>query len=383
MKDSLAYKTTDKSPWSKIDLAGFGEDLEKLRSKIFSALGEEDFRHLKKIERLGRGFTFLGYATAWIFPNPLTAFCLSLGQFTRWILAHHILHRGYDKVPGIPKRYTSSGFAKGWRRFVDWFDWLSPAAWDYEHNILHHYHTGEAADPDLLEKHLQFLRQARVPRALKYLFIFLASLTWKYTYYAPNTFSVLDPDNKKRLKSEHIVYLTIKNVFDLRNKRVQRLWIEGYLPYGIFNFIIVPLLFFPLGQTAVLYVLLNKLLAECITNVHAFLVIGPNHTADDLYRFYFHYNNKNEFYLTQVLGSANYNCGTESVDYLSSWLNYQIEHHLFPDLPMLKYRQVQPQVKALCQRYGIPYRQENIFRRFGRMLDVCVGKKNLLELSEL
>jgi hypothetical protein len=60
----------------------------------------------------------------------------------------------------------------------------------------------------------------------------------------------------------------------------------------------VPRLFLPLGTTAALCVLLNKLLAECIINVHAFLVIAPNHTADDLYRFDLHYHGRDEFYAT-------------------------------------------------------------------------------------
>jgi fatty acid desaturase len=128
-------------------------------------------------------------------------------------------------------------------------------------------------------------------------------------------------------------------------------------------------------------VLINKLLAEAMTNAHAFLVIGPNHTADDLYRFAFHYDRKDEFYVTQVMGSANYHCGSEVTDYLSIWLNYQIEHHLFPDLPMRQYTRIQPVVKSLCERHGIPYRQESVFRRFGRMLDVAVGKTSMRQLE--
>ena len=114
--------------------------------------------------------------------------------------------------------------------------------------------------------------------------------------------------------------------------------------------------------------------------MHSFLVIGPNHTAEDLYRYDFHYENKDQFYVTQIMGSANYNCGDEFTDYMSIWLNYQIEHHLFPDLPMSKYREIQPKVKALCAKYKIPYRQESIFKRFGKMLDVTVGKAKMPEL---
>ncbi len=65
--------------------------------------------------------------------------------------------------------------------------------------------------------------------------------------------------------------------------------------------------------------------------------------------------------------------GTEFLDHSQIWLNYQIEHHIFPYLPMLRYREVQPKVKALCAQSGIPYVQDSIWKRFGKMLDICVA----------
>jgi fatty acid desaturase len=364
-----------------MDVAGFRAAIDRLKADTYRQIGPADFAHLRRIERVGRLATLGGYATAWIIPNPATAVLLSLGQFTRWLLAHHILHRGYDRVPGIPARYTSRGFARGWRRFVDWFDWLLPDAWDHEHNVLHHYHTGEDADPDVAERHLEFLRRLRAPRWLKVAVIAVVACTWKIIYYAPNSLRVLDPESRKRLRHAEIVSLTVGSVIDIRRPAVRRLWLSCYLPYAAWHFGLVPLLFLPLGPAAVWCVLVNKLLAEALTNAHAFLVIAPNHTADDLYRFAFHYDRKEEFYATQVLGSANYRCGGEVVDYLSIWLNYQIEHHLIPDLPMRQYTRIQPEVKRLCAEHGIPYRQESVFRRFGRMLDVAVGKTSMRELQ--
>ncbi|MCB0337735.1 MAG: fatty acid desaturase, partial [Bdellovibrionales bacterium] len=75
-------------------------------------------------------------------------------------------------------------------------------------------------------------------------------------------------------------------------------------------------------------------------------------------------------------------CGNDFVDYMSIWLNYQIEHHIFPELPMTKYRSIQPRVKALCQKHGLPYRQEHMFKRFWRMANICVGKTSMRELQE-
>jgi hypothetical protein len=36
-------------------------------------------------------------------------------------------------------------------------------------------------------------------------------------------------------------------------------------------------------------------------------------------------------------------------------LNYQIEHHLFPTMPMAKLRRCQPMVRAYCSAHGLDY----------------------------
>ena len=38
------------------------------------------------------------------------------------------------------------------------------------------------------------------------------------------------------------------------------------------------------------------------------------------------------FYVRQIVSSANYAMGSDSVDFVHGWLNYQIEHHVWPDL---------------------------------------------------
>src|SRR5512147_2892540 len=84
-----------------------------------------------------------------------------------------------------------------------------------------------------------------------------------------------------------------------------------------------------------------------------------------------------ESMLRQVVGPTNYPRGDELTDTLHLYLNYQIEHHLWPDLPMLRYREVQPKVKALCEKHGVPYVQESVFTRIRKMADVAVGKASM------
>jgi linoleoyl-CoA desaturase len=55
-----------------------------------------------------------------------------------------------------------------------------------------------------------------------------------------------------------------------------------------------------------------------------------------------------------MLGSANIS-GSRLMHLMSGNLSYQIEHHLFPDLPSNRYGEIAPAVKAVFDRYGLTY----------------------------
>ena len=40
---------------------------------------------------------------------------------------------------------------------------------------------------------------------------------------------------------------------------------------------------------------------------------------------------------------------------MSGNLSFQVEHHLFPDMPSTRYAEIAPRVRAICERYGLPY----------------------------
>lgn len=41
--------------------------------------------------------------------------------------------------------------------------------------------------------------------------------------------------------------------------------------------------------------------------------------------------------------------------FLSGNLSHQVEHHLFPDLPAHRYKEIAPKVQAVCRKYNVPY----------------------------
>jgi linoleoyl-CoA desaturase len=41
--------------------------------------------------------------------------------------------------------------------------------------------------------------------------------------------------------------------------------------------------------------------------------------------------------------------------FMTGNLSYQIEHHLFPDLPSNRYQEIAPKVQEIFERYGLTY----------------------------
>ncbi|MBX7195257.1 MAG: fatty acid desaturase [Sandaracinaceae bacterium] len=374
------------SPPRAIDLVAFAQDVDALRQELTSQLGPEDLAHFEKLERWGRRATQMGYATAWIAPNPFSALMLAVGSSARWaVVMHHVSHRGLDQVPGVPERLTSKRFARGGlrRRMLDWLDWVDPEAWNLEHNILHHYRTGETVDPDLVESHMEALREAKVPMAVKLGVVAFFAFTWRYTYYAPNTFQVLTATRRKegRISAEKYaeaepIETRVFSAFDPRTEG-GRAFLKNIAPYALTRFVAAPLAFAPLGPGAVASVAMNTVMAEALSNLQTFCVITPNHAGDDLFRFDERPVGRAELYARQVLGSVNFTGGSDLADFLQGFLNYQIEHHLFPDLPPKKLQEAQPRVEALCKKHGIPYVREPIHKRVKQLVDVMVGTRTM------
>ena len=73
--------------------------------------------------------------------------------------------------------------------------------------------------------------------------------------------------------------------------------------------------------------------------------------------------------------------GTPLINFLHGYLNYHIEHHLFPDLPLRQYELAQSRLKAICEKHGVPYKEESVFKRVRMAVDVMVGKSNLQPMA--
>jgi hypothetical protein len=74
-----------------------------------------------------------------------------------------------------------------------------------------------------------------------------------------------------------------------------------------------------------------------------------------------------DFVRRQVLTSRNVT-GGRLVDWGLGGLNYQIEHHLFPNLPRPNLRHAQPLIRAFCHQHGLAYAEASLVGSYAQAL---------------
>ena len=118
------------------------------------------------------------------------------------------------------------------------------------------------------------------------------------------------------------------------------------------------------------FVLAGNATANLTRNLWAFTIIFCGHFPDGTQQFTeeeAENETRGEWYYRQMLGSANLT-GGKLFHILAGNLSYQIEHHLFPDLPAHRYAEIAEEVREICERYGIPYNTGPLHRQFGSVV---------------
>lgn len=92
-------------------------------------------------------------------------------------------------------------------------------------------------------------------------------------------------------------------------------------------------------------------------NVWSNAIIFCGHFPDQTYVFTqeeVENESRGAWYVRQLAGAANID-GGPLFHVASGNLSYQVEHHLYPDMPSTRYAEIAPRVKDICERYGLPY----------------------------
>jgi fatty acid desaturase len=155
--------------------------------------------------------------------------------------------------------------------------------------------------------------------------------------------------------------LTLEGVFGLRlagflyllNNKVKYPGVEQAVFAGHFV-VYFGLLFYLLTPWhAVLFIAVHQLLF----GLHMGSVFAPNHKGMPI----LDKDNEMDFLRQQVLTARNIKSNF-LVDFMYGGLNYQIEHHLFPNMPRNKLGKVQKIVRPFCLDRSVPYHQTGVIR---------------------
>jgi fatty acid desaturase len=218
------------------------------------------------------------------------------------------------------------------------FDW-----WVGKHNAHHTNPNDEDLDPDISITALAFTAdQASSKHGL---------VRWVARYQAFLFFPLL------LLEAAHLHLASIKAI--VRGGSGRANVVEGLL-----------LLVHLAGYLTALWLVLSPVQALVFVVVQQGLFglylgcsFAPNHKgmptltqADEL-----------DFLRRQVLTSRNVR-GSRLVDFLLGGLNYQIEHHLFPNMPRPNLRSAQPLVRAFCRQHGLVYVEASLVGSYGEAL---------------
>jgi fatty acid desaturase len=107
--------------------------------------------------------------------------------------------------------------------------------------------------------------------------------------------------------------------------------------------------------------------ANLIRNVWSYAIIFCGHFPDQTYTFTQEETadeTRGGWYVRQLVGAANID-GGPLFHVISGNLGYQVEHHLFPDMPSTRYGEIAPKVREICERYELPYNTGPFHQQLG------------------
>eukprot|EP01083_Nonionella_stella_P031240 85518_1 len=136
-------------------------------------------------------------------------------------------------------------------------------------------------------------------------------------------------------------------LFFLHPRRLMHLGGKMEIASIVLHYILVWVIF---GNFSLLSILGGLTVVTWVGANYNFLQFPLTHTAKPVLE-----SEEHEDWVTNAaLRSTNIN-PSWWCDWMMGYLNYQIEHHLFPSLPQFRSRRTSSRVKALFARHGLPY----------------------------
>ena len=334
---------------SEEDIEAIGREFDTIRRDIEEARGADDAAYIQRVISVQRGLMVGGRLTlfassfppAWLAGTAM----LSVGKILENMeIGHNVMHGQWDWM-NDPEIHSGT-----W----EW-DITCPAEqWKHSHNFVHHTFTNVLGkDNDVGYGILRVTSEQKWhPLNLGqpiYNALLALLFEWGVTLHDIGLESV-----RKREKDPNELKRQLKGIW----RKVRRQVGKDYLLF--------PLLSGPNFLTT----LSANATANVVRNLWSYMIIFCGHFPDGVETFTEEElvgESKAAWYLRQLLGSANFE-GSRLLHVMSGSLGYQIEHHLFPDLPSNRYPEIAKRVRALCEKFDVPYTIGPLYRQYGQTL---------------
>ena len=368
-----------------------GKEFDAVHDEVFSDLGDRDRKYITSMIEMHRRLAVLSrvvllasrYKPAWVLGTASLSAAKILENME---IGHNVMHGQWDWM-NDPKIHSST-----W----DWDTASTKEAWKHSHNYIHHTYTNiRGKDKDLGYEIMRIDPHQRWhPVYLLQPFynaLLMALFEWGVAVHDLDLEAIRAGEKSKeqllkelkgiagkgrlQIQKDYIAWPLLSGLamtaldvavnakrlgkaqqgerLDRVRRRLRRprasrrrRMLEDALAVGVTG-----------GRRGYRATLWADVTANIIRNLWTHSIIFCGHFPDQTYTFSqgeTQDESRGAWYVRQLLGAANIEGGA-FFHVASGNLGYQVEHHLYPDMPSTRYAEIAPRVKEICQRYGLPY----------------------------
>ncbi len=345
-----------------------GREFDAIHDDVYAELGDRDARYIRSTIKLHRELVLAARAMlAGARYRPLWlggAAALSIAKILENMeIGHNVMHGQWDWMndPDIN--------SQNW----DW-DTASPAdAWRHSHNYEHHTFTNiRGKDRDLgyeimrIDPH-QPWNPVYLLQPL-YNLVLMGFFEWGVALHDLNFDAIHTGEKSKKQVVQELKAIGLK---------ARRQIVKDYIAFPLLSAAVAAVASGRGGSSLAerkasaganfKATLAANFTANIVRNVWAYSIIFCGHFPDQTYTFSqaeVENETRGGWYVRQLLGSANID-GGPLFHLLAGNLSFQVEHHLYPDMPSSRYAEIAPRVRDICRRYGLPYNTGPLHKQLG------------------
>src|SRR5579859_24842 len=383
---ATGYRTHDENgienPLARLSdeqLAEIGREFDRLHDDVRADLGERDARYIRGVIALQRRLALLGrvelFASRWRPAWALGTISLSVAKILENMeIGHNVMHGQWDWMndPVINSQV--------W----DWDTASTKEAWKHSHNYIHHTYTNILGkDRDLGYEIMRIdPHQSWHPVYLLqpiYNVLLMILFEWGVAVHDLD-FTAIRAGEKPMDK----VREELKGIAGKARAQIQK----DYVAWPVLSAAISTAALAAANELAnrrrprrkrvkfsardafkrsYVATVWADVAANVVRNVWSNAIIFCGHFPDQTYVFHedeVRDETPGGRYVRQLIGAANIE-GGPFFHVMSGNLGYQVEHHLYPDMPSSRYGEIAPKVREICKRYGLPYNTGPFRKQWG------------------